>query len=132
MTKIELKKLVRKWNILPILLMAVMGVGLASCGDDKEDDVITPEPVILNQVTITNNSGMAFRPIYIVYLNAQQEPLSTENLGDLLPNASKTAKFPTGTAYYYLAFMNNGTTYFTANHTVNETSFTITAATSWM
>ena len=46
MTKKYLEELVRKMNVLPILLMAVMSVGLASCGDDEKekDDIVKPDP----------------------------------------------------------------------------------------
>jgi hypothetical protein len=47
MTKKYFKGLVRKMNVLPIILMAVMSVGFVSCGDDKDDidtgKIVSPE-----------------------------------------------------------------------------------------
>lgn len=133
MTKMSLKNFMRKMNVLPIILMAVMSVGLVSCGDDKEDVILPPEDIKpSNVLTITNSSSYSFRPLYIVFLNSAGEPLSTENMGDLLPNASKTTTFPQGTAYWYLAVETSSGVSYTANHSVSETSFTISAATVWL
>lgn len=133
MAKKYLKDLMRKMSVLPIILMAVMSVGLASCGsDEKEDDKpIVPPPAPTNVLTISNNSSYSFRPLYVVYMNSIGEPLSTENIGDLLPNQTKTATFPQGTANWYLATETSSGVSYTANHSVTETSFTITAATIW-
>ena len=131
MTK-KLKNLLSKWNVLAIALVAMMSVGMTSCSKDDPETPVQPPVQVVNGVTITNSSNISFRPLYIVYLNSGQEPLSTENLGDLLAGGSKTATFPQGTAYYYLAFNSNGTVYYTANHSSSETSFTITASTTWL
>ena len=91
----------------------------------------SPVPPTPTGITITNNSSNSFMPLYIRFRNSAGEVLHTEDLGDLHPGGSKTAQIPGSSASWFLITTSGGTVYYTADHLVSETSFTITNATAW-
>ncbi len=107
-----------------------MVFALASCGSDSKDDPDVPPPAV-NGITITNNTSTSFMPLLIYFRNGAGEVLNQENLGDLYPNESVTARIPGSTNSWFLLTQVNGITYYTADHLVSETSFTIQPNMTW-
>lgn len=70
-------------------------------------------------------------PLYIYFRNGAGEVLNQENLGDLYPGESVTARIPGSTNSWFLLTSVNGTVYYTADHLVSETSFTIQPNMTW-
>jgi hypothetical protein len=132
MTKKYLKELVRKVNMLPILLMAVMSVGLASCGDDEKekDEIVKPDDRVMpvTDVTITNSSVITLQRFRVVFLNSRGETLTDKDYGTLAPNDYITAKIPTGATQYYMATYLSSTWFFSANYDISITSMRLTDA----
>ena len=121
-----------KKYLLSLLTCLMMVFALASCGsDDKKDDTPDLPPVPSNVITITNNSQTSFMPLGIVFLNVQREILNQENLGDLYPGETATAHIPGSCATWFLIGVVGGQTYYTGDHLVSETTFTIQANMQW-
>lgn len=121
-----------KKYLLSFLTCLMMVFALVSCGsDDKKDDAPDVPPVPSNVISITNNSGTSFMPLGIVFLNVQREVLNQENLGDLYPGESTSAHIPGSCATWYLVANVQGLTYYTGDHLVSETSFTIQPNMQW-
>lgn len=90
-----------------------------------------PAPVPSTTITITNNSSNSFMPLYIRFRNSGGEILHTEDLGDLHPGGVKSAQIPGSSASWFLITSSGNTVYYTADHLISETTFTITNATTW-
>lgn len=121
-----------KKYLLSLLTCLMMVFALASCGsDDKKDDTPDVPPTPTNSVTIQNNTSTSFMPLYIYFRNGAGEVLNQENLGDLYPGESVTARIPGSTNSWFLLTSVNGTVYYTADHLVSETSFTIQPNMTW-
>jgi hypothetical protein len=121
-----------KKYLLSLLTCLMMVFTLASCGsDDKKDDTPEPAPAPVNAITITNNTSTSFMPLYICFRNVTGEVLNRENLGDLYPNETVSARIPGSTATWFLYASVGGQTYYTADHLVSETSFTIQPNMDW-
>lgn len=121
-----------KKYLLSLLTCLMMVFALASCGsDDKKDDTPDVPPPAVNGITITNNTSTSFMPLLIYFRNGAGEVLNQENLGDLYPNESVTARIPGSTNSWFLLTQVNGITYYTADHLVSETSFTIQPNMTW-
>lgn len=88
-------------------------------------------PPTPSAITIINNSSSSYTPLYIVFRNSAGEQLNQENLGDLHPGGSKSTQIPGSAASWFLAVISGNTVYFTADHLISETTFTITNATTW-
>jgi len=88
-------------------------------------------PAPSTTITISNNSSRSYMPLYIFFSNSRGEQIHSEDLGDLHPGGVKSASIPGSTASWFLAFSNGSTIYYTADHEISETSFTITNATVW-
>ena len=131
MTKKYFKELVRKMNVLPILLMAVMSIGLASCGDDEKEIVKPDDPPVtpkITDVTITNSSVITLQRFRVVFLNSRGETLTDKDYGTLAPNDYISAKIPTGATQYYMATYLSSTWFFSANYDISITSMRLTDA----
>lgn len=131
MTKKYFKELVRKMNVLPILLMAVMSIGLASCGDDEKEIIKTDDPprqTTITDVTITNSSVITLQRFRVVFLNSRGETLTDKDYGTLAPNDYISAKIPTGATQYYMATYLSSTWFFSANYDISITSMRLTDA----
>ena len=132
MTKKYFKELVRKMNVLPILLMAVMSVGLASCGDDEKekDDIVKPDPPITNVVTIVNHMSQTLNRFRVVFSNSKGEKLFDQEYGDFLPNKSISVTIPAGAVEYYVATYSSKW-YFSPDYQVSVTSLTLDDSSIW-
>ena len=132
MTKMSIKDFMRKMNVLPIILMAVMSVGLVSCGDDKEDEILTPKEEIkpTNVVTIVNNMSQTLNRFRVVFSNSKGEKLFDQEYGDFLPNKSISVTIPAGATEYYVATY-SGKWYFSADYQVSVTSLTLDDSSIW-
>lgn len=130
MSKKSLTDFVKRVNVLPIFLMAVMCIGLLSCGSDdkKEDEPITPPSGPPTAVTITNNSVITLNRFRVVFLNSRYEALTDKDYGTLSPRDHISAKIPTGATQYYMATYLNNTWYFSAYYDITFTNMSLTDA----
>lgn len=121
-----------KKYLLSLLTCLMMVFALASCGsDDKKDDTPELPPAPTNVITILNQTSTSFMPLWIRFRNVQGEVLNDENLGDLYPNESVSAHIPGSAATWFLYTTVGGVGYYTADHLISETSFTIQPNMTW-
>lgn len=125
MTKDSFKYLLSKWNVLAIALVAMMSVGLSSCGSDDDPE---PSPA---EVTITNNSSGSYNRFTVYFRNKSNEFLSTRDYGTLSPGQHVSSTIPTGAATYFISIYSNGTTYVSADYEVSITSLSLTDESIW-
>ena len=118
-------------SLLTCLMMVMGAFSLVSCGSDSKDDTPEQIPVVNDRITITNNTSTSFMPLYIRFRNVTGEVLNDENLGDLYPNESVSARIPGSAATWFLYTQVNGQAYYTADHLVSETSFSIQPNMTW-
>ena len=118
-------------SLLTCLVMAMGALTLVSCGSDSKDDTPEPAPAPVSAITIYHQTSTSFMPLYICFRNVTGEVLNRENLGDLYPNESGSAHIPGSCATWFLYTQMNGQAYYTADHLVSETSFTIQPNMSW-
>ena len=131
MIKKVFEDLMRRVNILPILLMAVMSVGFASCGpDDEIVEIIKPDPAPTNVVTITNNMSTTLNRFRVVFSNSKNEKVFDQEYGDFLPGKSISVTIPAGAVQYYVATY-SGQWYFSADYQISVTSLPITDSSIW-
>ena len=101
----------------------------------------TTRPIVVTQkglqsnyadkITITNNTSTSFLPLYIRFRNVTGELLNDENLGDLYPGESVSARIPGGAATWFLYTTIGGNTYYTADHLISEITFSIQSTMTW-
>lgn len=118
-------------SLLTCLMMVMGAFSLVSCGSDSKDDTPEQIPVVNDRITITNNTSTSYMPLWIRFRNVTGEVLNDENLGDLYPGESVSARIPGSSATWFLYTTVGGQAYYTADHLVTETSFSIQPNMSW-
>ena len=108
---------------------------------DREDDAVSREFIVTQKnkageadipyISIRNESYISFMPLHIIFKNYQTEVLTDDNLGDLHPGELVSARIPRTTATWLLYTKAGGVTYYTDDHPVSETTFTITNELNW-
>ena len=132
MTKILFKNLQSKWNVLAIALIAMMSVGLSSCGGDDAGEIPQKiDPPVATGITITNNSSYSYNRFTVVFLNDDKERLGDKDYGTVSPGESVTASIATGATQYYIRIYANGRYYYSPNYKVSTTSLSLTNDSYW-
>lgn len=110
MTK-KLKNLLSKWNVLAIALVAMMSVGLSSCGGDDDDDTKPSDSIVGNWVGVDDDT------FHVVFQNNGsgyvQDKSGSRNFNYTYDSTSKALK---------LWYVDSSTVY---NYSVSRTGDTL-------
>ena len=133
MTKNLFKNLQSKWNVLAIALIAMMSVGLSSCGggDDDGDIPQRVDPPVSTGITITNNSTMSFDRFTVIFLNDEKQRVDQKDYGTVSPGESVNAPIATGATQYLIMIYYYGEYYLSPYYKVSATSLSLTDDSYW-
>lgn len=123
-----LKLIASKWNVLPILFVAVMSMGFMSCSKDEPEETPEYPTADYTKVVISNNGVTTLQRFRVVFLNAKREILTDKDFGTLAPGESITANIPTGATEYYMATYLYSKWFFSPNYEVSIISLKLSEA----